>query len=188
MIKSDPTRWIRAIATLTIVATAAMSSVFASRDTDVASSSDPGRKVESGESESNPEKLVVRTTAYTHTESDHIEYGRKSAAGTLLRHGLVNSAAADWSRYPLGTKFKISDSDVVYEIDDYGSALVGKNVIDLYRPTRGDMDDWGAREVEIEIIEWGCADCSLEIMKPRVSKASHVRKMVEALESRDSDS
>lgn len=38
----------------------------------------------------------VRTTAYTHSESDHIVYGAKSAVGTDLKYGTVRSAAADW--------------------------------------------------------------------------------------------
>lgn len=140
------------------------------------------------ETDSSTEKRKVRTTAYTHTESDHIAYGKKAAAGNTLRCGKVNSAAADWSRYPLGTKFKIAGSDVVYEIDDYGSALVGKDTIDLYKPTRDDMDDWGVRHVDIEVLEWGCFEHSLELLKPRAEKARHVREMVESLENLDSES
>ena len=45
----------------------------------------------------------VRTTAYTHTEADHLKHGARSARGTLLQSGAVNSAAADWSRWPAGT-------------------------------------------------------------------------------------
>jgi hypothetical protein len=46
--------------------------------------------------------MMVRTTAYTHSESDHVQYGRKSAAGNTLKYGSqVRSAAADWSKYPL---------------------------------------------------------------------------------------
>jgi hypothetical protein len=43
----------------------------------------------------------VRTTAYTHSESDHLVYGRKSALGTTLRSGAVNSAAADSPACPI---------------------------------------------------------------------------------------
>ena len=39
----------------------------------------------------------VRTTAYTQSESDHLRYGARTAIGTPLRHGVVNSAAADLS-------------------------------------------------------------------------------------------
>ena len=51
---------------------------------------------------------VVRTTAYTCSEDDHIEYGSKNATGTNLRYSdKVRSAAADWSFYPVGTVFRI---------------------------------------------------------------------------------
>ncbi len=125
---------------------------------------------------------TVRTTAYTHSEADHIRYARKTALGTQLRYySNIRSAAADWSRYPLGTRFQIVGSPVVYEIDDYGSALVGKDVIDLYKPTRRHMNAWGARHVQIRVLRWGSYRKSLEIMKPRM-KYRHVREMVQAIE------
>ncbi len=121
----------------------------------------------------------VRTTAYSHGEADHIRYGRKNALGSRLKFGRVRSAAADWSRYPVGTKFRIiGQEDVLYVVDDYGRALVGKNTIDLYKPTMSQMRRWGARNVEIEIVEWGCFEESLRILKPRARKAAHVRRMV----------
>ena len=65
--------------------------------------------------------MRVRTTAYTHSESDHIVYGVKNAIGTNLKYGMVRSAAADWSRFPVGTRFSIaSEPGIVYEVDDYG--------------------------------------------------------------------
>ncbi len=132
----------------------------------------------------NGSTLKIRTTAYTHTESDHLEYGKLAAAGNTLRHGKINSAAADWSRIPFGTKFKIMGRDELYIVDDYGSALVDRDVIDLYQPTESAMNQWGAREVEIEWIEWGCFKKSLEILEPRVEKAAHVRRMVENLKEK----
>ena len=50
--------------------------------------------------------LTVRTTAYTHSESDHKKWGRKTASGRNLRFGKTRSAAADWSKFPLGTRFE----------------------------------------------------------------------------------
>ncbi len=121
--------------------------------------------------------LTVRTTAYTHSEDDHLIYGRKSAVGTPLKYGAVRSAAADWSRYPVGTRFRIEGQpDVIYEVDDYGSALVGTNTLDLYCPTPGLMHAWGARNVGIEVLEWGCFQRSAELMKDRVH-FTHVRRM-----------
>ncbi|MDB6004330.1 MAG: 3d domain, partial [Prosthecobacter sp.] len=78
----------------------------------------------------------VKTTAYTQSEDDHIVYGAKSAVGNTLKFGAVRSAAADWSVYPVGTQFKIEGESYVYQVDDYGSALVGTKTIDLYRPSK----------------------------------------------------
>jgi 3D (Asp-Asp-Asp) domain-containing protein len=120
----------------------------------------------------------VKTTAYTHTESDHIEYGARSAVGTVLHHSDLNSAAADWSIYPLGTIFQIEGDKTFYIVDDYGSALVGTKTIDIYQPSRADMDDYGARKVNIRVIRWGSQSKSLEVLRPRANQALHVRKMI----------
>lgn len=126
----------------------------------------------------------INTTAYTHTEADHIEYGAKNAAGTALKHGQVRSAAADWSVYPIGTVFQIIGDSSLYIVDDYGSALVGTYTIDLYKPTASAMDQWGTRKVSIRILRWGSYAKSLSILKPRAYKASHVREMVSRLSAR----
>lgn len=127
-------------------------------------------------------RLEVRTTAYTHTEADHLKYGRKTALGTRLSNGAVKSAGADWSRFPVGTTFKLVETGDIYRIDDYGSALVGTDTIDLYKPNMRKMRQWGARHVDIEILEWGCAQTSLQIMRPR-TRFRHVRTMYEALKN-----
>jgi hypothetical protein len=93
-----------------------------------------------------------------------------------------NSAAADWSRFPVGTKFRIVGSDRLYVIDDYGSALVGTNNIDLYMPSRREMVNWGSRRVAIELLEVGSNQRSLKILKPR-SRIAYVRRMVQNLET-----
>ncbi len=123
----------------------------------------------------------VRTTAYTHTERDHIQYGRLSASGTTLSSGRIRSAASDWSKYPVGTKFRIKETGQIYQIDDYGSALVGTSTIDLYTPTRGEMNRWGVRFVDIELLNWGSPEISLKILEPR-KKYRHIRQMVQGLE------
>jgi 3D (Asp-Asp-Asp) domain-containing protein len=105
----------------------------------------------------------VRTTAYTHTEGS----GGRNAIGKRLSGGKVRSAAADWSRWPLGTKFRIVDTDEVFQIDDYGSALVGTNTIDLYKTNRLAMNKWGVRSVDIDVIEWGSTEKSLAVLAPR---------------------
>lgn len=124
----------------------------------------------------------VRTTAYTHGESDHIVYGAKTAVGTQLKYGNVRSAAADWSVYPVGTIFQIEGLPYVYQVDDYGSALVGTNTIDLYKPDKATMKAWGVRNVNIRVLKWGSFSKSLSIMKPRTAYP-HIRKMVARIES-----
>ena len=126
----------------------------------------------------------VKTTAYTHSESDHISYGARTAAGTQLRSGVVRSAAADRSVFPLGTVFRINGDSTVYVVDDYGSALVGTRTIDLYKPSLSYVSRWGVRRVNITILKWGSFAKSLAILKPRENKAPHVRKMVARLEAR----
>lgn len=125
----------------------------------------------------------VRTTAYTHSESDHLKHGRRTAIGTQLQCGSVNSAAADWSRWPAGTVFRIHETGELFEVDDYGWALSGTNTIDLYKPSRGAMNSWGVRRVTIENLRWGDVDRSLSILRGR-SKYKHVRRMISQIESR----
>ena len=125
----------------------------------------------------------VRTTAYTHTESDHVVFGTQSAQGGNLKYGKVRSAAADWSIYPVGTVFQIEGDSSLYEVDDYGSALVGTETIDIYKPCKATMDEWGVRHVNINVVRWGSYEKSLVILKPREKKASHVRAMITKLES-----
>lgn len=123
----------------------------------------------------------VRTTAYTHTESDHTPYGCQTCIGTTLCYGAVHSAAADWSRWPLGTTFRILDTGEICKVDDIGWALSGRNTIDLYKPTRGAMNSWGTRTVNIEILNWGDDHEALSILRKR-SKYAHVQRMVKDLE------
>lgn len=121
---------------------------------------------------------VVRTTAYTCTEADHLIYGSKNAAGTNLRYSdRVRSAAADWSFYPVGTVFKIKGMNQLYVIDDYGSALTGTGTVDLYQPSHSLMNQWGRRNVEISVIQWGSFKRSAEILAGRTG-FSHCREML----------
>ena len=130
-------------------------------------------------------RRMVRTTAYTHSESDHLRYGAKSAVGTTLQYtDEVRSAAADWSVYPMGTKFRIKGEPYTYVVDDYGSALVGTGTIDIYQPSRALMRQWGTRIVEIEIIEWGSSRRSLETLSQR-QRYRHCTKMYAALQQQN---
>jgi len=79
---------------------------------------------------------------------------RSTAIGTTLRCSRdYTSAAADWSRFPLGTKFQIVGEPTVYVIDDCGGALYGTNTIDIYRPNLAAMHAWGTRHVQIKILQ-----------------------------------
>jgi 3D (Asp-Asp-Asp) domain-containing protein len=128
-----------------------------------------------------PKKVPVTATAYSSGAKCNGAWAHRNAVGGRLKAGPVTSAAADWSRFPLGTKFKVVETGKVYEIDDYGSAMVGKDKVDLYHMNYRDVYQWGVRTVTLEIIEWGCPEKSLALLRPR-SRASHVRRMVEALE------
>jgi 3D (Asp-Asp-Asp) domain-containing protein len=119
----------------------------------------------------------VRTTAYTHTERG----GRRNAVGKTLSGQGHLSAAADWSRFPLGTKFQIVGTQDRYIIDDYGGALVGTNTIDLYMTNRRAMRLWGVRRVDIDILEWGSKQLSLKVLEPR-RKNGLVRRMIAGIE------
>jgi 3D (Asp-Asp-Asp) domain-containing protein len=189
----------------------------------------------------------VRTTAYTHTESDHLPYGNHNALGGKLhaatgairraeytpravavssddqadyrrasysgaalekfslketkttkvvktKHGTkkvvvtrkpqIGSAAADWSRWPAGTVFRLISTGQVFRVDDYGWALAGRNTIDLYMPSRGAMNSWGAREENIQILQWGDPNESLRLLQAHTGYR-HIRRMVLELQGQD---
>jgi len=199
---------------------------------------------------------TVRTTAYTHTESDHLEYtnhnalgGQLQAAGPPIHRaentappltlgleeqsdyrpasysgGLqpfsmnddsekplrratrvssksvktervvkiirgkrvvvtkrqppkIGSAAADWARWPAGTIFRLFSTGQMYRVDDYGWALAGRNTIDLYMATPSEMNAWGMREEQIQILRWGDPEESLQRLAPH-QDYKHIRRMV----------
>lgn len=189
----------------------------------------------------------VRTTAYTHTESDHVQYGNRNALGGRLqaasgairraeytpralpagpdgqsdyrrasynpaslepfsiqprrttkivktKHGKkrvtvvtkpqIGSAAADWSRWPAGTVFRLLSTGQVYKVDDYGWALAGRNTIDLYMPSRSAMNAWGARDEGIQILRWGDPNESLRLLQGHQGYR-HIRRMVLQLQGQD---
>ncbi len=179
---------------------------------------------------------TVRTTAYTHTESDHRQYGNKNALGGTLHAASMpprsaaaavlralpatdddnqtmaytsrgpqpfdlapgatsttttttvtfspsacGSAAADWSRWPAGTIFRVLSTGQIYRVDDYGWALAGRNTIDLYMATPSDMNRWGVRSEPIQILLWGDAQESLRRLQ-RHQDYRHIKRMVLELE------
>ena len=199
----------------------------------------------------------VRTTAYTHTESDHREYSNHNALGGELhaagppihraeavaraipvyevpraipvdeplptevrrvsyspqlqpfsmsekrttakvktRRGrstasapkplVPGSAAADWSRWPAGTVFRLLSTGQNYRVEDYGWALSGRNTIDLYMPNQREMNSWGARQETIEVLKWGDPQESLQFLR-RHQDYRHIKRMVLELEGRHED-
>lgn len=183
----------------------------------------------------------VRTTAYTHTESDHVAYGARNALGGILQSATIptgpyretapralpvtdareaddgvtiglmtrekqtalakkqqrakkakavkakrvrkpepppriGSAAADWSRWPVGTTFRVLSTGQMYRVDDYGWALAGRNTIDLYMANRRDMNTWGVRQEPIQVLRWGDPQQSLALLQQR-QKYKHCRRM-----------
>jgi 3D (Asp-Asp-Asp) domain-containing protein len=206
---------------------------------------------------------TVRTTAYTHTEADHLEYTNHNALGGVLHaasppvrraensrpvtlalyergdyrstsgsagpqpfslddneaairprrahgvararkvvvktsHGrkvvlvrkaqplIIGSAAADWARWPVGTTFRLLSTGQVYRVDDYGWALAGRNTIDLYMATPGEMNNWGARQEPIEILRWGDSEESLRLLQPH-EDYKHIKRMVLELKGREQE-
>jgi 3D (Asp-Asp-Asp) domain-containing protein len=198
----------------------------------------------------------VRTTAYTHTESDHRQYSNRNALGGELRAAgpaihraevvpratlayevqraipvdgsnsyspplqrfsmeerqpvtpgpkraprttravkravvvsrapQIGSAAADWSRWPAGTVFRLLSTGQNYRVEDYGWALSGRNTIDLYMANQREMNNWGAREETIEIVKWGDPQESLQFLR-RHQDYRHIKRMVLELEGRDTE-
>ena len=170
----------------------------------------------------------VRTTAYTHTEADHEEYGNRTALGGILHAApppatvpraipvsqkleprtwnsyqriayvspsqpflrntwtepVYGSAAADWSRWPAGTIFRIVSTGQLYRVEDYGWALAGRNTIDLYMPSREAMNGWGTRHELIQIVQWGDPEESLRRLAPH-TRYRHIKRMVLELEGRE---
>jgi 3D (Asp-Asp-Asp) domain-containing protein len=197
---------------------------------------------------------TVRTTAYTHTESDHREYSNHNALGgelhaagppihraenvlrampvsegddleirrvsnsgivlqpfsmdepgttsrvktttrvtrttrlvkratAVARVPIFGSAAADWSRWPMGTTFRLLSTGQMYRVDDYGWALSGRNTIDLYMANSRDMNTWGAREETIQILQWGDPQQSLQFLHSH-QDYKHIKRMVLELEGR----
>ncbi len=104
-------------------------------------------------------------------------------AVAVARPPQIGSAAADWSRWPAGTVFRLLSTGQNYRVEDYGWALSGRNTIDLYMANKREMNNWGAREEAIEILKWGDPDESLQFLR-RHQDYRHIKRMVLELEGR----
>lgn len=75
-------------------------------------------------------------------------------SGVEVKRDLYSTIAADLSVYPIGTIMYIPDYGYGV-VADKGSAITG-NKIDLYYPTVEEVyKQWGKKEVEVYIIEYG---------------------------------
>lgn len=85
--------------------------------------------------------LNVKAYAYT---GDGI-----TATGTVPKYGTI---AVDPSVIPYGTKVYIKELDKVFTAEDTGGAIKG-NKIDIFMPTEKNCNDWGIRNITIEILK-----------------------------------
>jgi 3D (Asp-Asp-Asp) domain-containing protein len=98
----------------------------------------------------------------------------------------IGSAAADWSRWPAGTVFRLLSTGQNYRVEDYGWALSGRNTIDLYMANQREMNNWGARAETIEILKWGDPQESLQFLR-RHQDYRHIKRMVLELQGREKE-
>ncbi|MEP7016067.1 MAG: hypothetical protein ABI925_11555 [Verrucomicrobiota bacterium] len=99
---------------------------------------------------------------------------------------VYGSAAADWSRWPAGTIFRLLSTGQTYRVDDYGWALAGRNTIDLYMGNQHEMNAWGARQERIQVLQWGDPQESLRLLAPHGAHP-HIKRMILELEGRDQE-
>jgi 3D (Asp-Asp-Asp) domain-containing protein len=109
---------------------------------------------------------------------------RGAKRATAVAKPRIGSAAADWSRWPAGTIFRLLSTGQIYKVDDYGWALSGRNTIDLYMATPNEMNAWGARAEPIQILQWGDPVESLRFLE-RHQEHRHIKRMVLELRGHD---
>lgn len=86
-------------------------------------------------------KMTVVATAYTHT-------GNPCSTGVMPQEN--RTVAVDPNVIPYGTRIRIGDD--VYVAEDCGSAIKG-NRIDIFLGNESQCDDFGVKELEIEVLE-----------------------------------
>jgi 3D (Asp-Asp-Asp) domain-containing protein len=124
-----------------------------------------------------------RTVAHT-AKRPAKSTGKVRRAVAVSKPPQIGSAAADWSRWPAGTVFRLLSTGQNYRVEDYGWALSGRNTIDLYMANRREMNTWGARPETIEILKWGDAQESLQFLR-RHQDYRHIKRMVLELEGHE---
>jgi 3D (Asp-Asp-Asp) domain-containing protein len=124
---------------------------------------------------------VTRTTKRTTKTTRSIK-----RAVAVSRPPQIGSAAADWSRWPAGTMFRLLSTGQNYRVEDYGWALSGRNTIDLYMANQREMNSWGARQEAIQVLKWGDPQESLQFLRSH-QNYKHIKRMVFELEGREKD-
>jgi 3D (Asp-Asp-Asp) domain-containing protein len=145
------------------------------------------RRVSTSGAELQPFSLEERrtTTTTVTTRTVKTKRGVKRAVA-VSRAPRIGSAAADWSRWPVGTTFRLLSTGQIYRVEDYGWALSGRNTIDLYMSKTRDMNNWGARVEPIQVLQWGSPDESLRLLEPHQGYP-HIKRMVLELQGREEE-
>lgn len=105
-----------------------------------------------------------------------------TARGTRYQSGSISSAAADWSRWPAGTLFRVLATGELYEVDDFTDDMVGTNTILLYKPPLARIPTESTHFVTIEVLRWGSPRTSIAILEKQ--KSSTARKILADLKAR----
>jgi 3D (Asp-Asp-Asp) domain-containing protein len=130
-------------------------------------------------------RKATRVTTTTATRVTKTTRGVKRAVA-VSKPPKIGSAATDWSRWPMGTVFRLLSTGQMYRVEDYGWALAGRNTIDLYMANQRDMNTWGARQEPIQVLRWGDPKESLQILRSHTDY-KHIKRMVLELECRDQE-
>jgi 3D (Asp-Asp-Asp) domain-containing protein len=135
-----------------------------------------------------PKKSTRVTTTVTTTRVTKATTVRcaKRVVAVSSKPPRIGSAAADWSRWPMGTTFRLLSTGQMYRVEDYGWALSGRNTIDLYMANQRDMNAWGARQEPIQVLHWGDPQESLQLLRSH-QDYRHIKRMVLELEGRDQE-
>jgi 3D (Asp-Asp-Asp) domain-containing protein len=129
-------------------------------------------------------KRAPRITRTAKPPAKPTRYAKRAVA--VSKPPQIGSAAADWSRWPAGTVFRLLSTGQNYRVEDYGWALSGRNTIDLYMANQREMNSWGAREEAIEVLKWGDPEESLQFLR-RHQDYRHIKRMVLELEGREKE-
>ena len=159
-----------------------------SDDTDVINISSKDTKLEKFSLDKPKKGTRVTTTVTTArvAKATVSTKGAKRAVAVSKDPLRIGSAAADWSRWPMGTTFRLLSTGQMYRVEDYGWALSGRNTIDLYMATSHEMNAWGARQEKIQVLKWGDRDESYRLLQPH-AQSRHIRRMLLEMEGLDQD-